>query len=69
MFIYSYEENGGAKINAYVGGDAYKYIINANYATAYFVLALIFTIIGCTLLICNVLQKGGSNDANRNKQI
>lgn len=26
-------------VNAYVGGDAYNYIINANYATAYFVLA------------------------------
>lgn len=36
--------------NAYVGGDAYNYIINAGYATAYFVLS-----VGCfisALLVC-----------------
>ena len=32
-------------VNAYVGGDAYNYIINASQATAYFVLA-----IGCFLV-------------------
>ncbi|MEK4749898.1 MULTISPECIES: hypothetical protein [Bacillaceae] len=60
IFAYSYEEYGDNNVNAYVGGDAYNYIINANYATAYFVLALIFTIIGCTLLICNIIQRKGS---------
>lgn len=33
-------------INAYVGGDAYNYIINANYATAFFVLGIFFVIVG-----------------------
>ena len=32
----------GTKINAYVGGDAYNYIINAGKATAYFVTSLAF---------------------------
>lgn len=35
MLIY---DNSGETINAYVGGDAYNYIINANYSTAFFVL-------------------------------
>ena len=43
--IYSYD-NGElypyTYHNAYVGGDAYNYIINGNYATAYFVLTLTF---------------------------
>ncbi|WP_077329674.1 hypothetical protein [Virgibacillus siamensis] len=59
MFVYSNEEFGDNNINAYVGGDAYNYIINSNYAAAYFLLAIIFTILGCTLLIYNVLQKRG----------
>ncbi len=32
---------GLKSINAYVGGDAYNYIINATRATAYFILALL----------------------------
>lgn len=32
--------------NAYVGGDAYNYIINGTHATAYFVLAVGFLISG-----------------------
>ncbi|SER79539.1 hypothetical protein [Salipaludibacillus aurantiacus] len=43
--------------NAYVEGDAYNYIINANYATAYFTLAILFTMIGSTFLIANFLTK------------
>ncbi len=39
-------------INAYVGGDAYNYIINANYGTGYFVLTGIFVLgaIGCGVM-------------------
>lgn len=33
-------------VNAYVGGDAYNYIINSNFTTAFFVLALIFAFAG-----------------------
>lgn len=32
--------------NAYVGGDAYNYIINSNYATAFFVLTAALIIAG-----------------------
>lgn len=38
-------------VNAYVGGDAYNYIINSNRATAYFVLALILIVIASTCTI------------------
>lgn len=37
-------------VNAYVGGDAYNYIINSNYATGFFVLSSGFLISG-TLFI------------------
>lgn len=57
MFIY---ENSDLSFvtnkNAYVGGDAYNYIINANLSTAYFILALIFTIIACSFLIYNAIM-------------
>lgn len=33
-------------VNAYVGGDAYNYIINAGLATANIAIAILFTIIG-----------------------
>lgn len=45
--------------NVYVGGDAYNYIINANFSTAYFVLALIFVIIACSFLIHNAIMIQG----------
>lgn len=41
-------------VNVYVGGDAYNYIINANYATGYFVLATLFVIIGIGLIIIGI---------------
>lgn len=43
--------------NAYVGGDAYNYIINGNYATAFFVLASMFAIIGIGLAVMYYLSK------------
>lgn len=42
--------------NAYVGGDAYNYIINAGYATAYYVLAIGFAILGVGFLIVYYLS-------------
>jgi len=58
MFVY---ENPDSvildSVNAYVGGDAYNFIINANYATAYFVLAAFFMIFGSSLLIMAILKK------------
>ncbi|MCC8023708.1 MAG: hypothetical protein LIP16_00115 [Clostridium sp.] len=37
--------------NAYVGGDAYNYIINGEYATAFFVLAIGAALMGIGFLI------------------
>ncbi len=58
LYVYTNDEDGDNVQNAYVGGDAYNFIINAGYATAYFVLALIFVVLACTFLICNHLKKG-----------
>lgn len=55
MFIY--ENSDYDCINAYVGGDAYNYIINSNYATAYFVLATLFMILGIGMLIIYNIRK------------
>lgn len=58
MFIY---ENSDLSFipskNAYVGGDAYNYIINASYSTAWFVLAGVCAIIGLTFVVANYLNK------------
>jgi DMSO reductase anchor subunit len=43
-------------VNAYVGGDAYNYIINASYATGYFVLALVNVVIASTIVIALTLK-------------
>ena len=43
--------------NAYVGGDAYNFIINANYATGYYVLAMISVIAGFGFLIVGYLSQ------------
>lgn len=55
LFVYK-NSDLGEKTNAYVGGDAYNYIINSTMGTAYFVLSLIFVVLGCTFLICNHLN-------------
>ena len=47
LFFYENEEGLlGEKVNAYVGGDAYNYIINGTFATAYAVLAILFALWG-----------------------
>lgn len=40
--------------NAYVGGDAYNYIINGTYATGFFVLAVGFMVTGTILLVSGI---------------
>lgn len=57
MFVYNSGEYFGDPVNAYVGGDAYNLIINANYATAYFSLAILCCIIGGTFIISYILLK------------
>lgn len=44
-------------INAYVSGDAYNYIINGTYATAYFVLAGTFLLAAIGLLVLDYLSE------------
>ena len=42
---------------AYVGGDAYNYIINGNYATAFFVLTLTFAMLGIGFCVLAYMTK------------
>lgn len=53
---YSSETFYSLNRNAYVGGDAYNYIINAGYSTAYYVLAIGFAILGVVFLIVYYLS-------------
>lgn len=56
IWVYDSGENYPYRsINAYVGGDAYNYIINSNYAVGYFVLALIFVVLGSTFAITKAI--------------
>ena len=58
MFVYVNNEYyvAGNK-NSYVGGDAYNYIINGNYATGFFVLATMLVIMGIGFAILYYLSK------------
>jgi len=62
MFVYENPEIYVSESkNSYVGGDAYNYIINANYATAYFTLAVFCAVIGMTFIISNLMLKDKIN--------
>jgi hypothetical protein len=56
---YNSEDYSFMNENAYVGGDAYNYIINANYATGYYVLALIFVVSGFSCILASFLSQIG----------
>lgn len=47
---YNSENYTALNKNAYVGGDAYNYIINSNYFTGYLVLASCAYLSGCVLM-------------------
>jgi len=51
LLIYNGPDSVGSTVNTYVGGDAYNYIINANQAVAYFVLATLLVILGSAMYI------------------
>lgn len=57
MFVYENNEDSyfDESVNAYVGGDAYNFIINGTYSTSYFVLALMCMVFSCTMLLLNKL--------------
>jgi hypothetical protein len=44
-------------VNAYVGGDAYNYIINMGFATSLFIMALICVVIASTFLILEKMDE------------
>lgn len=44
-------------VNAYVGGDAYNYIINGTYSTAFFVLTTMFVLTSIGLMILHYVSK------------
>lgn len=51
---YNSEDFYSLNENAYVGGDAYNYIINGTYFTGYSVIASAFLISGILLVTCNM---------------
>ena len=51
ILVYRNSDYASLAKNAYVGGDGYNYIINAGYATAYFVLAGVFIISATIMLV------------------
>lgn len=54
---YNSEYSTSRNVNAYVGGDAYNYIINGNYATGFFVLAAGFIIAGTICLSSGMITE------------
>lgn len=57
LFIYDNGEFLSKAKNAYVGGDAYNYIINSNYAVAYFTLGLIFVVLGSLVVLISKINE------------
>lgn len=55
---YNSEDFYSLNENAYVGGDAYNYIINGTYFTGYAVIASAFLVSGILLITCNVKTQG-----------
>lgn len=53
----NYYNSDYKQINAYVGGDAYNYIINSNYATAFFVLTAMFVLAAIGLMILHYVSR------------
>lgn len=54
---YKNPEYYGEYVNAYVGGDAYNYIINGTYAITFAVLALTCIFVGCFCVLIQQLRK------------
>lgn len=50
------EDYPGFNENVYVGGDAYNYIINGNYATAFFVLTTMFVLAAIGLMVLHYVS-------------
>ncbi|WP_051524890.1 MULTISPECIES: hypothetical protein [Exiguobacterium] len=64
-YVFTDEEDS---VNAYVGGDAYNYMINASQATAYFVLAGFSLLSTICLFILNAIQMNIRNEKSIDKE-
>ena len=53
----NYHNSDYRQVNAYVGGDAYNYIINGTYATAFFVLTAMFVLAAIGLMILHYVSR------------
>lgn len=51
-------------VNAYVGGDAYNFIINGTYMTAFFALAVAFYLAGTLFFLAGVFTARQSRTAH-----
>lgn len=60
---YNSEYSFTPSVNAYVGGDAYNYIINGTYATAFFVLTAMFVLAAVGFIIIHYLSQERSMPA------
>jgi hypothetical protein len=54
--LYKYDSSSYEPVNAYVGGDAYNYIINMGFATSLFIVALILSMVATGVLIYSRLN-------------
>lgn len=59
---YRSSEYYSLNVNAYVGGDAYNYIINSNYATGYYVLSMGTLLTGTLFVLTGLLIKEMSEE-------
>ena len=54
--LWAYDDSTYSLVNVYVGGDAYNYIINSSLATAYFTVAILFTLIALGFLLIGTIK-------------
>lgn len=54
-----YNNSDYSPVNAYVGGDAYNFIINGTYTTAFFVLTMMFVLASIGLMILHYVARKG----------
>ena len=63
------EYSWGKNHNAYVGGDAYNYIINGTYSTSFFVLGIGLMLIGCLFVLIHVQANSQFEILEQNEKI
>ena len=66
---YNSEKYPSLNVNAYVGGDAYNYIINGTYATAFFVLTAMFVLAAIGLMILHYISQDKTATENAEPEL